>query len=364
MKKYNFNAYRKETLHSLGVAKHWIEKEIQRVTETYDIHWIEDENHSWSISIPCDEYDDWVKWQAEIQYLNRLIRFRRIWDPRGWWKNASEWIRIQCGDFACWCKRCQERRVEKMPGYKQWKWRKKQIQRIEKQIIQIVGKDDSDCTLAYDTISCLDELTKRKQKKLMDLFTQRNYLLDQMFFATDIEVRRLKQINNKLRKLTKELENKISTLYRRDLVHEMETDWSDEYEGYLMWEAGCKPYEDDDDYGSDFNEMIRIQQMIYGNRDCLGACVHIFKRSKPTDNPSMSDRKLEIINKLDDEIDDWKEGIWSRIPKIAHIKVCYAMHHMFDHQNLSIVDILHLCEYRMELERRLCHYTDSHGQSK
>ena len=78
----------------------------------------------------------------------------------------------------------------------------------------------------------------------------------------------------------------------------------------------------------------------------------------------MSDKKLEIINKLDDEIDDWKEGRWSRIPAFAHIKVCYAMHHMFDHQNLSIVDILHLCEYRLELERRLCHYNNSHGQSK
>ena len=31
MKKYNFNAYRKESLRSLQSAKHWIEKEIQRV---------------------------------------------------------------------------------------------------------------------------------------------------------------------------------------------------------------------------------------------------------------------------------------------------------------------------------------------
>ena len=80
MKKYNFNAYRKETLHSLRVAKHWRE----------------DENHSWSITIPCDEYDDWVKWHAEIQYLNRLIRFRRIWDPRGWWKKIADWIELRC----------------------------------------------------------------------------------------------------------------------------------------------------------------------------------------------------------------------------------------------------------------------------
>ena len=40
----------------------------------------------------------------------------------------------------------------------------------------------------------------------------------------------------------------------------------------------------------------------------------------------MTDKELDIINKLDDEIDDWKEGRWSRIPKFAHIKFCYAMH--------------------------------------
>ena len=359
MKKYNFNAYRKESLRSLQSSKHWIEKEIQRVSDTCDIHWKLGGNQSWSITIPCEEYDDWVKWHAEIQYLNRLIRFRRIWDPRGWWKNASEWISIQCGDFACWCKRCQERRVEKMPKDKQWQWRKKQIQRIEKQIIQIVGKDDSDCTL--HTALEIEDLSRSKREKLQDLFLKRNYLLDQMFLATPTEVARLEDINQSLRELTKQLEDKISTLYRRDLSCGYEQDWSDEYEGYLVWQSDCKAYEGDDIYGSDIQRMLSIQQGIYNDRDCLGACVHIFKRPNPIDNPSMSDKKLEVINKLDDEIDDWKEGRWSRIPEFAHIKVCYAMHHMFDHQNLSIVDILHLCEYRLELERRLYHHTNHEG---
>ena len=359
MKTYNFNAYCKETLHSLRVARHWIEKEIQRVTETYDIHWREDENHSWSITIPCDEYDDWVKWHAEIQYLNRLIRFRRIWDPRGWWKKIADWIELRCYNISRWFDRCQELRVEKMPKDKQWKWRKKQIQRIEKQIIQTVGKEDSDCTL--HTALEIEDLSRSKREKLQDLFLKRNYLLDQMFLATPTEVARLEDINQSLRELTKQLEDKISTLYRRDLSCGYEQDWSDEYEGYLVWQSDCKGYDGDDIYGSDIQRMLSIQQGIYNDRDCLGACVHIFKRPNPIDNPSMSDKKLEVINKLDDEIDDWKEGRWSRIPEFAHIKVCYAMHHMFDHQNLSIVDILHLCEYRLELERRLCHYTNHEG---
>ena len=104
--------------------------------------------------------------------------------------------------------------------------------------------------------------------------------------------------------------------------------------------------------------MVYIQQSIYDNRDFLGACVHILKYPEPTDHLSMTDKELDVINQLDEEIDDWKEGRWSRIPAFAHIKVCYAIHHMFDHQNLSIVDILHLCEYRIDLERRLCYYTD------
>ena len=359
MKTYNFNAYRKETLRSLQSNKHWIEKEIQRVSDTYDIHWKQGENQSWSISIPCDVYDDWVKWQAEIQYLNRLIRFRRIWDLRGWWKKIADRIYIRCYNISRWFDRRQELRVEKMPEDKQWEWRRKQVQRIEKQIIQIAGKDDSNCTLG--SALEIEDLSRSKREKLQDLFLKRNYLLDQMFLVTPTEVARLEEINQRLRELTKQLEDKISTLYRRDLSCGYEQDWSDEYEGYLVWQSDCKGYDGDDIYGSDIQRMLSIQQEIYNDRDCLGACVHIFKRSKPTDNLSMSDKELEVINKLDDETDDWKEGKWSRIPEFAHIKVCYAMHHMFDHQNLSIVDILHLCEYRLELARRLCHYTNHEG---
>ena len=81
-------------------------------------------------------------------------------------------------------------------------------------------------------------------------------------------------------------------------------------------------------YGSDIQRMLFIQQGIYNDRDCLGACVHIFKQPNPTDNPSMSDKELEVINKLDDEIDD----------------------------------ILHLCKFRLEIERRLCLYMGNHRQ--
>ena len=42
----------------------------------------------------------------------------------------------------------------------------------------------------------------------------------------------------------------------------------------------------------------------------------------------MSDKELEVINKLDDEIDD----------------------------------ILHLCKFRLEIERRLCLYMGNHRQ--
>ena len=362
MKKYNFNAYRKETLRSLQTTKRWIEREIQQVSKKYDIQWKEGESQSWSITIPRDEYDEWVKWHAEVQYLNQLIRFRRIWDPRGWWKKIPDWVDMRCFYMRLWYKKRQEQRVEKMPKDKQWQWRKKQVCRVEKQIIHIVGKDDSDCT--FDTALEIEDLSKRKRAKLYALLLKRNYLLDQLFLATPTEVARLEEINQQLRKLTKQLEDKISTLYRRDLSCGDEHDWSDVYEGYLVWQSDCKAYEGDDIYGSDIQEMLSIQQGIYEDHDCLGACVHIFKRNNLIDNPSMSDKELEVINKLDDEIDDWKEGRWSRIPEFAHIKVCYAMHHMFDHQNLSIVDILHLCEYRLEIERRLCYDTDFHGRER
>lgn len=128
-----------------------------------------------------------------------------------------------------------------------------------------------------------------------------------MFLATPTEVARLAEINKRLRGLTKQLEDKISTLYRRDLSYGYEHEWNDEYEGYLVWQSNCKEYEGDNIYGSDIQRMLFIQQGIYNDRDCLGACVHIFKQPNPTDN-------------------------------------------------------LHLCKFRLEIERRLCLYMGNHRQ--
>ena len=50
-----------------------------------------------------------------------------------------------------------------------------------------------------------------------------------------------------------------------------------------------------------------------------------------------------------------EEGIWRRIPEIEHIKVCHTIHHMFDHQDLPIVDILHICNFRTEIVHKVSH---------
>lgn len=80
---------------------------------------------------------------------------------------------------------------------------------------------------------------------------------------------------------------------------------------------------------------------IKGNTEFL-------KYLEETDKPSMTDEELGLSMKDMYEY-DWKEGHWRRIPEIEHIKVCHTIHHMFDHQDLPIVDILHICNFRTEI---------------
>ena len=136
-----------------------------------------------------------------------------------------------------------------------------------------------------------------------------------------------------------------------------------EYQGYVTWDCGSKSYEGDEVYGSDFESMIDIK---YKSNDTIGIkeSAEFLKYPMKTDKPSMSDEELGLSMK-DMYEDDWKEGHWRRIPEIEHIKVCHTIHHMFNHQDLPIVDILHICNFRTEIVRicQMIHFTN-HKNSK
>lgn len=358
MKEYNFSAYRKENLHTLRTAHYWIKKEIKLLKEEHDIQWKENDDHSWSVNIPLEVYDKLAKWTAELEYLKKLIKWRKLWSPQDWGNTIRDWWYEISNYINDRVDKLQKKRLSKMTKEEQFQWRKRKVQRIEKRIKRILQEDKpkSDCTLGSvhkDDVFGLDKY-RRTREKLEHLFDERTTLLDDMFLANPIEVARLEEVNGRLQEILKTMEQKIATFYRRDLEHPYQNDWTDEYQGYVYWVFGSKSYEGDEVYGSDFESMILFKYNLIksGQTFWIKGNTEFLKYPEETDKPSMTDEKLGLSMK-DMYEDDWKEGHWRRIPEIEHIKVCHTIHHMFDHQDLPIVDILHICNFRTEIVRNL-----------
>ena len=59
---------------------------------------------------------------------------------------------------------------------------------------------------------------------------------------------------------------------------------------------------------------------------------------------------------MDDE-DSWAEGAL-RHPKLAHIKICYALHALCTHMNWSIPDILRINDFSIEVKLTVQQFSD------
>ncbi len=72
--------------------------------------------------------------------------------------------------------------------------------------------------------------------------------------------------------------------------------------------------------------------------------------------PSATDEELECANIMDDE-DSWAEGPL-RHPKLAHIKICYALHALCTHMNWSIPDVLRINDFSIEVKLTVQQFSD------
>ena len=76
-------------------------------------------------------------------------------------------------------------------------------------------------------------------------------------------------------------------------------------------------------------------------------------RIYPDENPNYDADNLVIDGyERYTDADDWKE-YWNCIAALHDIKFCYALHHMFDHQNLPLVDILHKTSYCIDIKHEI-----------
>lgn len=324
MKKYNFSAYKRESIYML-------EHLLQLIEERND----------------CDT--DQSKRDAEIKYLKRLIAIRRFWRPRDWMnllyiKFTNMYVKISAR-----FDQYKTRRIDHMTPDDRTNYYRKRISSLEKKIISIYADyDDLTCDCSFVQAHTLITSDKLREK-LKPLLWERRIILDQMFRATPKEVARLTEINSKLQQHVENLKQQLTNLYKADVEYARGKDLDEMYEGFLFaYPLLIESFDGEEFYGSDFEKMLLIEYTLLSD-DSMESCTNL--RIYPFENMSCDPQHLKIDL-------DYIEGAdytetWRKLDELSDIKFCHALHHMLDHQNLPMVDVLHKTSFCITLKHEI-----------
>ena len=220
---------------------------------------------------------------------------------------------------------------------------------LESEIKKIVGTDVCSFTEGHTKYDA-------KYKKIKELLNVRQSLLDELFLATSEEIIRLEQVNSLLDELTKKMYHRTASLYRALLSSYRDEEFDDDYEieGTLKcnvdYDSEDGSYgtvlklENDEFYGSDFGYMIALINEMQ-DRENIVEC-HI--GYKETHTLSKSNEELDCYDHWDDGV-SWNEGELNR-KELEHICICYAMHVICVHNEYSLLDLLRLNEFWVEVQ--------------
>lgn len=176
---------------------------------------------------------------------------------------------------------------------------------------------------------------KELTEQVKELLSDRHFILGKMFrlHVTEQEVVRFREVNDHLLELTRKMFSEHAKLLESlkgnpvmsvgswdDVVLESKLDVDED--------AEVLGYDDDDDYGSDFTQMI---DAIAWTEDLEIRSCYTTLGEKPE-----SDR-------LDDG-SSWAEGCLD-VPQFDGIGVCYAIHDLCTHKNYSVPDLLRIRSY-------------------
>lgn len=181
--------------------------------------------------------------------------------------------------------------------------------------------------------------------------SERSYILDQMFRATPAEVARLNDINESLRQHVRNMERQLTALYKADVDYSRGKDLDEMYEAELFaYPLLTETFDGADYYGSDFDKILEIEyELLSDNGLEPVASLRIY----PSENTSCDPDHLKIDNlDLFQDDDDWTE-YWTRVPALHNIRFCHSLHHMSDHQNLPLVDILHKTSFSIDIKHTI-----------
>lgn len=215
--------------------------------------------------------------------------------------------------------------MDALKNNKEWIELKATLQFVEDKILRIIDFDGW-------------AMKKDLEEQVKELLSDRHFIMGKMFclHVTEQEVARFREVNDHLLELTRKmfcehaklldsLNNNpmVSAIGGDEVVVESRLDVDED--------AEVLHDEDDDDYGSNFSQMI---DAIAWTEDLeIYSCYTILgEKPKP------------------DHLDDgssWAEGCLD-VPQFDGISVCYAVHDLCTHKNYSVPDLLRIRSYSVQ----------------
>jgi hypothetical protein len=238
----------------------------------------------------------------------------------------------------------------------------------EKQLKRIVGNDPNNFFSKHGYPRSKDV------EAVADLLDTRKSILDSMFRATEGDLERFRRVNDTLLDLTNQMYRRSCDLYRLILANKDKMfDHDYEVKGSLKIEVNYGEnenygdvlhLEDDNYYSSDFNYMIALiglsEEYQYHEFGRNIEDVRIIHRENFI---SLStDEELDCVNRLDDGT-TWAEGSL-RNPVFENIVICHAIHSICTHHPYSILDLLRINCFWIDVKLTCQHITDYNGQRK
>ena len=183
-------------------------------------------------------------------------------------------------------------------------------------------------------------MKKELEEQVKELLSDRHFILGKMFrlHVTEQEVVRFREVNDHLLELTRKMfgeHMKLLESLKGNPVLSV-TNWDDvvvESKLDVDEDAKVLRYDDDDDYGSDFTQMIDAIAWT-GDLEIRSCCTTLGEKPEP-DHLDNSSRW------------SWAEGCLD-VPQFSGIGVCYAIHDLCTHKNYSVPDLLRIRSYSLQ----------------
>lgn len=204
---------------------------------------------------------------------------------------------------------------------------------------------------------------KKEDTDLRTYLSQRGMILSRMFqlHCTDSEIKQIKSQNEKLVKNTDEMFKRTAKVVRYILDSPIkDEDGYIEVRGTLQYcgeEAeDVLKFEDDDFYGSDFENIIPIEYFLNLKSEYHKPIHKSGWHVLYDKDSSMSDLDIGLIDTENNHI-LWDDTFHS-VPALKDIPICHASHVLLQNDNFSIPDFIRLGTFRIDVDVRIQHFAE------